>query len=270
MAFRKYLHRKAKKYLKKKAAKRRGKSAHAMAVKKAGSISNGIVIKYGLQSQGIQPTNTTGSIELVGPPAIPSVYTGGPLIVNFTGTTAAAVPSIFTTSNGSYDFGCSLAFNAADILGHDNMYSQFDSYRFLKVRVNIECLNNVSDQGLGTTQSLPTLYYVIDKDNTKLPILQGDVTGQSNHKRFQFSRGKSCSITFTPALRMLAYSTSTGQQGWVPKTKQWIDTAQNNFVPHFGLKLWFADTILQGEHGGNQFRFTYDYWIEYKSPILSF
>jgi len=241
-------------------------------VRKAGTMSNGLVCKYGLSAQGIEPSGTNGQFTLVGNAAIANVYTSGPLYVSTTGAlTGTAASSIFSAANGAYDFGLACIFNAADIKNITNMYAQFDQYRILKVRVNVQYLaNSVDVVAGGSFNSLPTMYYCIDKDNAAIPNQQGDVTGQSNHKKFQFSQGKSCSITFTPCLRMLAYQTQTGTQAWTTKSKQWIDTAHNSFVPHFGLKMWFTDAVLQGANGGSCFRFTYDYWLEFKSPILTY
>lgn len=237
-------------------------------MKLSGKLNNRIILKHGLQSQGIEPANTANNTYLTGPDAISSQYTGGPLTIS-----NSTSDSIFSDLNGSRDFGAVLAFSGADIRQRTSIWPGWDQFRFVKVQIKIECLSNFAEQQQTTLRantSLPTLYYAVDRDDASIPPNQSAIVGKSNYKMFQFSRGKTLTINIKPTVRKLVYTTATSAVGYEIAPPKYLDTNNGAFVPHYGLKMWFADVQLQGTGGGHAFRFTYNYWLEYRSPINNY
>lgn len=239
-------------------------SMDRLLLKNSNSINNRLVLKHGLSSQGIEPAPVAGEILLVGPTPIPSTYTGGPLQVSTTSST-----SIFNLTNGACDFGASMSFCGADLSRASTIWLNWDQFKLLKVTIKIECLANVQEAqtNIRPNVSIPTLYYAVDRDDADIPTLQTAVTGKSNHRQFQFSQGKTLTITVKPSVRKLIYTTATSAVGYEISPPKYLDTSNNRFAQHYGLKMWFADVQLNGTNGGHCFRFTTDYWIEYRSPI---
>lgn len=253
-------------YMRKKKTMRRKKPTRRATRKKLGS-TNGATVRAGLTSQAIcYDPNTVGTINLLYETApVPSVYTGGPLSIGV-GTTITGVQSFFT-ANGvagyGYDFGASFTHMAADLQRWNDIRMRYDQYRIRKVRIKIESLYNVGTGGLGEMTCLPTAYYAIDKDDAGIPASQASLTGRADCKQFQFSTGKPLVITYKPCARLQMMSTST--TGYSLKTSPWIDTVNNAFVPHFGLKMWLTDVCCPGTYeNGSLFRVTTQYWIDFR------
>lgn len=244
------------------------RSRRRLSTKKVASIGSGTSYKFGLTSQGIaSDLITPGDLLLINEsPYIPSVYTGGPLQLSTGGTMASATPSMFNVAGvgDSYDFGLACQFTAADLFRFSAIAANYDFYRIRKVEVKIEYLANMETS---SGNPLPTITWCVDRDDANVPTGKAGVTGHNNHKFFQFSRGKTCTIKFRPYVRNVIMSDSG--VGWQPKSSLWLDTTNNKFVPHFGLKMWVTDVSLPATKlfPGSQFRFTYNYWVDFKTPI---
>jgi len=205
-----------------------------------------------------------------------STATSGQMVLSTTAGGAPIKPTSFTLVTpsssglpGFWDIAMAVPFQLADLNYVANFQSMFDAYKFGKVGVQIEYLNNTSN--VNSTGLMPSIYMYWDQDDAAVPASLASISGKQGVKIRQFGDRARTSVrtSFTPTT-VMGISTQAGiALAGVNNKPQWINCTQPA-VNHFGLKMYITDVYLPGSSAVNQaFRFNFTYNIAFRAPLLT-
>lgn len=186
----------------------------------------------------------------------------------------AASITVQASANGLpqyYDICYACPFRFTDLQNRPSFAAMYDAYKFGKVTLNLEYLNNVSlAAGNGL---MPTSYMYWDQDDATIPPNLLSISGKQGVKVRQFGdKSKTTqSISFTPKLAT-AVTIDAGATPIVAagvSKSQWLDCTQPS-VAHYALKGVITDVYLPGNALVTQaFRFNWTYNMSFRAPILA-
>lgn len=171
--------------------------------------------------------------------------------------------------SGFYDLSGAVTFRLSDCQNASTFAAMYDAYRFGKVSLNFEYLNNFSSVSTGGL--MPTVYMYWDQDDATNPPSLTSISRKQGVRRTQIgNKGKtavrwSCIPTTSQVLGSAAGLAPAG----VNTKRQWINCTTTN-VDHYALKFYITDVYLPTSDGVTQaFRFNWTYNIEFRSPLLT-
>lgn len=169
-----------------------------------------------------------------------AMYSHRSLLETFTDSTGLSLGNNIEAIPTSPLFG-SIAFEVGDLDDFSSLSAAFDQYRIDYVDVYIRPRSNLAVSPIATSpnQSNPSLYAVVDRDDTNTPtsIAQlrqyNECTECADYEGIHFG--------FIPSVTP-AYYQSGSFVGYGVEEGKWIDVA-SSAVPHYGIK--FAVSPLQ-------------------------
>lgn len=165
-----------------------------------------------------------------------------------------------------------VAYTLADIPNYSEFTTLFDEYKIAAIKVAYMPTKNVNTNtqtGTGgtitnTTYMLPTVYTVIDHNDTDTPTINDMVQNET----LKISRGNQVHTRyFKPRVPCRVYAGVS--DGYIYRSGQWIGTATANGddnVPHYGLKYFFE--LPTGEKADNlTYKVITTFYLQFKEVI---
>jgi len=187
----------------------------------------------------------------------------------------AASVTVQASANGLpqyYDICYACPFRFTDLQNRASFAALYDAYKFGKVSLNLEYLNNVSlaaGQGL-----MPTSYMYWDQDDDTIPPNLLSISGKQGVKIRQFGdKSKTTQrISFVPKPQSVVTIGATGSPlvaAGIPGKNMWLDCVEPG-VAHYAIKGVITDVYLPGNALVTQaFRFNWTYNMAFRAPILT-
>jgi len=221
---------------------------------------------FSLQSQALIPTNVPGQIILS--------PRGGPAPIR-----SAANWNIVTSATNFvnlYDISLACYFTLEDINYYNNFTSMYDAYKFGKVSLSLEYLQNVAVSGAANGNAtmpsvMPTVYYYWDQDDAVPPVSLLSLTAKQGVKQYTFGNGMRSTFktSFVPLVSPVVGTSQPGTvAGIVPSKREWINCTAPNVI-HNALKFFITDVYLPGGIDvATCFRLNWTYDVSFRSPLL--
>jgi hypothetical protein len=155
-----------------------------------------------------------------------------------TGLTSGSIQAIPTTNTLG-----SIAVTVGDLLQIASFSAIFDQYRVEKLHFRFSPDSNLRDdtQSSSPNQSVPSLYVVVDHDDSSAPSTLSALQDYDNVEVCQGTEGMS--VEFIPSVTPAVYAQGAFSAYEVrPSDRTWLDVA-NTTCPFYGVK--FGTTALQ-------------------------
>jgi len=183
-------------------------------------------------------------------------YTTVQLVTTFsneTGLTSGSIVAIPTTNTLG-----SIAVEVGDLTQIASFSALFDQYRIEKLHFRLTPDTNVRDdsQAASPNQSVPSLYVVIDHDDSSAPA---SIAALQEYDNVEFATGyQGISVDFIPSITPAVFASGAFNSYEVrPSDRTWIDIA-NTTAPNYGIK--FGVTALQTSSTDNWI-WTVNCWV---------
>ena len=189
-----------------------------------------------------------------------------------TGTFTPTMVQSATGFAGYHDVALACTFNLGDCTYGATFAGNYDAYRIKSVTMDMEWLCNTAP--VNGAAILPTVYLYCDQDDAVLPANLLSLTSRQGVERIQLGDRMNTHIRRKiPLFTAPAIGAAAGGGGLtagVNKRNQWINCAGNGpLAQHYGLKMWIADVNALGNPSVyNGFRFTFEYEVEFRAPLI--
>jgi len=217
--------------------------------------------KFQLPSQTLASSNVPGQLLLSA--------TGSAGVRPITGGSFQLFPSTNGLA-GYYDVSMACPHTLADTNYFANFTAMFDAYKFGKVTVNLEYLNNVS--AANGTGLMPTAYMYWDQDDAVVPPSLTSISSKQGVKVRQFGdRAKtSLRMSYVPVTEDVIGVNGGGvSSAGVAAKPRWVDSATPS-IQHNAIKIFITDVYLPGTSVVTQaFRLNWTYHISFRAPLLT-
>lgn len=244
--FRKYIRRKAKKYIKKRATARK--------------LTQRTVYRFNMSQQPayLVTAGTSGGAgnTITG-------YNVGSVSSSLIGTPIAAKSGFASF----WDFGQSFQFKLQDLKNYAAYTALYDQWRINGITLTIESLSTVAP--IGNLALMPTIYAVTDYDDANIPTLVSNICGRQGFKMFKVGHKQKTSFTFRlkPKVANLVYTDSVLGVGY-GSTTGWYD-CNSPEIPYYGLKLFYTDVFAPDSRTVNQaFKIDVKYNLAFRGPLI--
>lgn len=172
---------------------------------------------------------------------------------------------------GFYDVFCATPFRLSDLVNQPTFSAMYDAYKFGKVTLNLEYLNNVS--AVNTSGLMPTCYFYWDQDDAVIPSTVQTISSRQGVKVRQFGdRSKTTLRTSFVPVPSVVTTTGVGATplttAIIPNKSQWMNCASPS-VAHNALKIAITDLYLPGAGVNQAFRFNWTYHVSFRAPLLT-
>jgi len=169
----------------------------------------------------------------------------------------------------TWDFGFATTFKISDIANIGLYTALYDSYRLLKVDVEVSYLNNFQDGGKGT---LPTLYLYNDPDDAFIPVNLNDIQGKQGLRSLEL--GNKAITTYNHSVKLFTAPILNGPGTAVgfgtKRPGQWLDCLSPN-IEHYALKGYITDLYIPRSPQVTQaFKWKFKYHVEFRGPIKAY
>lgn len=190
----------------------------------------------------IQNTNVGGALNVIDPTSVLNAPVGG---------------IVLPPDTYGFQFPVTMSFALNKALDFNDFPQLYDRYQLKGVRIKIVPLQNVSTAG--GTGLLPTMCYAQDFDDVNTPASYEEVARKGFAKTKTLSRPVSIYIKPKVAREIYRPGISSAYES---AKAPWLD-CNNADVPHYGLKMWFKNTLLPSNATGalQCFRFETTYYI---------
>lgn len=204
----------------------------------------------------------------------------GQLVLSTTGSAgvrpiSAGSFQLFPSTNGLsgyYDLAFACPHTLADLNYASNFTTMFDAYKFGKVTLNLEYLNNIS--AANSTGLMPTCYMYWDQDDAVIPPSLISISGKQGVKVRQFGDRSRTSLrmSYVPVTEDVIGVNGGGvASAGVAAKPRWVDSS-TPAIQHNACKVFVTDIYLPGATSlqvTQAFRLNWTYHISFRAPLLT-